>query len=246
MADNFVLFYAMTALVILLIGLSKGGLGGALGGIATPLMALVMPADQVIGLLLPVLMITDIFAVASHWGHWEGRLLWLLVPASLIGIGAGTFFITGVSEEGLRQGLGVIVLLFALYKIGVEPRLKGWTYLPRPWHGVVAGSVAGFTSTVAHIGGPPIAIYLLMQTMTPRAFVATNALFFAIINWLKVPSYAYAGLFDPAQLLRIVWLLPLIPVGVWIGKWSSTRINKVVFERLIIGLLVMTSFLLFL
>lgn len=133
MADNFVLFYAMTALVILLIGLSKGGLGGALGGIATPLMALVMPADQVIGLLLPVLMITDIFAVASHWGHWEGRLLWLLVPASLIGIGAGTFFITGVSGRGLRQGLGVIVLLFALYKIGVET--EGLRTLPGPGMG---------------------------------------------------------------------------------------------------------------
>ena len=99
---------------------------------------------------------------------------------------------------------------------------------------------------MAHIGGPPIAIYLLMQNLTPRTFVATNALFFAIINWLKVPSYAYAGLFDSDQLLRIVWLLPLIPVGVWIGKWASTRINKVAFERLIIGLLVMTSLLLFL
>jgi len=245
MADNNVLFYAMTALVILLIGLSKGGLGGTLGSVATPLMALVMPADQVIGLLLPVLMITDLFAVVTHWRQWEGRILWLLLPASLIGIAAGTFFITGVSEEVLRKGLGVIVLLFALYKIGVEPRLTNWTYRPLPWHGLLAGSVAGFTSTVAHIGGPPIAIYLLMQKQTPRAFVATNALFFAILNWLKVPSYAYAGLFDPAKLLRIIWLLPLIPAGVWVGKWASTRIDKPTFDRLIIGLLVLTALLLF-
>ena len=246
MADNLVLFYAMTALVILLIGLSKGGLGGVLGSVATPLMALVMPADQVIGLLLPVLMITDIFAVASHWRHWNSRLLWLLLPASILGIASATFFITSVPEHILRRGLGVIVLLFALYKIWGEPRLKNWVYQPRGWHGVMAGSVAGFTSTLAHIGGPPISIYLLMQDLDPRTFVATNALFFAVLNWMKVPSYAYAGLFHVDQLLRIVWLLPLIPIGVWIGKWASTRINKVVFERLIIGLLVVTSLLLFL
>ncbi len=246
MADNLVIFYAMTALVILLIGLSKGGLGGVLGSVATPLMALVMPADQVIGLLLPVLMITDIFAVASHWRRWDSRLLWLLLPASVIGIAAGTFFITNVPEHVLRRGVGVIVLLFALYKIWVEPRLTQWVYQSRPWHGVVAGSVAGLTSTLAHIGGPPISIYLLMQDLQPRTFVATNAIFFAILNWMKVPSYAYAGLFHVDQLLRILWLLPLIPVGVLIGKWASTRINKAAFERLIIGLLVLTSFLLFL
>jgi hypothetical protein len=245
MADNLVIFYAMTALVILLIGLSKGGLGGVLGSVATPLMALVMPADQVIGLLLPVLMITDIFAVASHWRRWEMRLIWLLLPASLIGIAAGTFFITNVPEQTLRRGMGVIVLIFALYKIWGEPRLRNWVYEPRGWHGVLAGSVAGLTSTVAHIGGPPISIYLLMQDLKPRTFVATNALFFTLLNWMKVPSYAFAGLFHVDQLLRIVWLLPLIPLGVWIGRWASIRINKVAFERLIIGLLVLTSFLLF-
>ena len=245
MADNLVIFYAMTALVILLIGLSKGGLGGVLGSVATPLMVLVMPADQVIGLLLPVLMITDIFAVASHWRRWEMRLIWLLLPASLIGIAAGTFFITNVPEQTLRRGMGVIVLIFALYKIWGEPRLRNWVYEPRGWHGVLAGSVAGLTSTVAHIGGPPISIYLLMQDLKPRTFVATNALFFTLLNWMKVPSYAFAGLFHVDQLLRIVWLLPLIPLGVWIGRWASIRINKVAFERLIIGLLVLTSFLLF-
>lgn len=246
MTDSTLVFYGVTALVFLLIGLSKGGLGGTLGAVATPLMALFMPADQVIGLLLPVLLLADVMGVYSHWGYWDPRLLRLLIPASLIGIAAGTFVVTGVSEDVLRRTVGGIVLLFAVYKILVEPRLSGWTYRARPWHGVLAGSVAGFTSTLAHIGGPPIAIYLLMQNQTPRAFVATNALFFAAINWLKVPTYIYADLFDFERLLAVAWLLPLVAVGVWLGKLLSVRIDKVTFERLIVALLVVTAILLFL
>ena len=121
MADNLVLFYAMTALVILLIGLSKGGLGGALGSASHaadgPGHAR-GPGDR------------PAAARADDHGHLRRGLPLAALgkpaavaagAASLIGIAAGTFFITSVSEHGLRRGLGVIVLLFALYKSGVEP-----------------------------------------------------------------------------------------------------------------------------
>ncbi|MCB0226696.1 MAG: sulfite exporter TauE/SafE family protein, partial [Anaerolineae bacterium] len=102
------------------------------------------------------------------------------------------------------------------------------------------------TSTLAHTGGPPIAIYLLMQNISPRVFVATSALFFAILNWLKVPSYYYLGLFDFNLLWQVAWLLPLLPLSVWIGKLLATKVNKVLFDRIIIGLLALTAlFLLF-
>lgn len=245
MIEHSTLFFLMTGIVILLIALSKGGLGGTLGGVATPLMALVMPADQVIGLLLPILMITDLFAVASHWRRWDNRQLFLLVPTSLIGIALGTFFLSGVSELVLRRGLGVIVLLFVLYKL-LESRIRArLSYAPRRWHGMLAGATAGFTSTLAHVGGPPIAIYLLMQELSPRTFVATTAVYFAILNWLKVPSYIYADLLDFTQLRQIAALLLLIPVGVLIGRWASTRINKVAFERLVMVMLTVTAVLLF-
>lgn len=244
MPDNPVAFYAITAFVIFLIGVSKGGLGGAAGAAATPLMALVMPVEQVLGLMLPMLMMADVFAVASHWRRWDNRLLLLLVPASLIGITAGTALLTTISPDGLRKGLAVIVILFVLYKL-FETRIQAAvTYQPRPWHGILTGAVAGFTSTLAHTGGPPVAIYLLMQQVTPRVFVATSAVYFAIINWLKVPYYIYAGVLDLNQLRRVVWLLPLIPISVLVGRWLSTRIDKKTFERVIIGLLAASAVLL--
>lgn len=238
------LFYSMTVVALMLIGLAKGGLGGTLGSLAVPLMALVMPADKVIGLLLPLLMIADLFAVASHWRRWETRLVLLLLPAAVVGITIGVFFISRVSSETLRTALGLIVLLFVAYKV-LEQRIFGAiTYHPKKWHGIAAGSVAGFTSGVAHTGGPPITIYLLMQDLQPRTFVATSVLFFTVVNWIKVPYYFYAGLFDFQLLSQVLWLIPVLPLGVLIGRWGVDKVDKELFNRIIIVVLAISALLL--
>lgn len=246
MTTNTTLFFLTVGFVALLIGVSKGGLGGTIGALATPLMALVMPADKVIGLILPILMIGDVFAVAFYWRRWNRRLIILLIPGSIVGVTIGTFFITNAPTEFLRTTLGVIVLVLAIYKL-LEQRILGWlTYKSRDWHGVLAGTVAGFSSALAHTGGPPVSIYLLMQEVTPWVFIATSALFFMILNWIKVPYYLYAGLFDLQRLRQIAWLMPLVPLGVLIGRWAAGRIDRRTFEQIIIVLLLINGTLLIL
>jgi uncharacterized protein len=120
------IFFLMTAVVAFLVGLSKGGLGGTLGALATPLMALVMPADQVIGLVLPILMFADIFAVALHWGNWNRRLVILLIPGAIAGVTIGTFFITNAPTETLRKALGIIILIFTIYKFSRSGSCGTW------------------------------------------------------------------------------------------------------------------------
>lgn len=157
----------MIAVADFLTGLSKGGLGGMVGASNTPMMVLIMPLDQAVGLLLPILMLGDIFAVAAHWRRWVTRLIWMLILGALIGVALGTWVISNLSPLLLRRGLGVLVLVFLLYRLFEKRILGSLTYQPRRWHGALAGSTAGFTSTLAHAGGPPITIYLLMQNMQP-------------------------------------------------------------------------------
>jgi len=239
-----VVFYVMTALVCFLIGLAKGGLGGLLGGLSTPLMALVMPANEVIGLLLPILMTADVFAVSMHWKRWDWRLARLLIPGAIVGVTIATLFIRNAPTDTLKTALGIIVLIFALYKLFEKRLLKFIKYEGKDWHGTVAGTIAGFSSALAHTGGPPVTIYLLMQNVSPQVFIATSAIFFMILNWIKVPYYLYIGLFDYQRLLSVIWLAPLLPLGVWTGKKIGYRINKNAFDRLVVVLLIFTALLL--
>jgi len=238
------LILLIVAVVAFLIGLSKGGLGGSAGALATPLLALVMPADKVIGLILPILMLADIFAVALHWGHWNRKLVLLLLPGALVGVIMGTFLITNAPTETLRTLLGIIILIFALYKIFERRILRNLEYKSKDWHGLVAGTITGFSSALAHTGGPPVSIYLLMQQVTPRVFIATSALFFFILNWIKVPFYFYADLFDFEALRQIAWLLLLVPIGVVAGRWLASRFDRAAYEKIIVFLLLINGLLL--
>jgi hypothetical protein len=246
MAGNPAIYFGIIGFSVFLIGLSKGGLGGMLGVLITPLLSLVMPIDQAIGMALPILIVGDLFALAAHWGNWDHRLIWLLLPGALIGITLGTFVLTTISPVALERSLAVIIFIFIFYKL-FEGRIMGRLhYQAHRWHGWLAGGFAGFASTLAHAGGPPLIIYLLLQNITPIAFVATSILFFAVTNWIKVPYYYQAGLLNPQALLQIVWLAPLVPLGVWVGRRLAQKANRLVFDRIILVLLGITGiFLLF-
>jgi len=235
------LFYIVIGLAAFLTGLSKGGLGGTMGVLITPLVVLVMPSDQALGFTLPVLMMGDIFAMAAHWGHWESRLLRSLLPGALAGVTLGTFILTNISPLALRRALGIMVLVFFLYRL-FESRLRqSFRLKGSGWLGLGTGALAGFTSTLAHAGGPPVTMYLLLQNLSPRSFVATSVLFFTVLNWIKVPYYWAAGLFDFGMQVRLAWLLLAVPAGVWAGRWLTGRVSKEAFDRIILVLLGVTA-----
>ena len=236
--------FIAVGLACFLTGLSKAGLGGGIGFLMTPMLTLVMPLNKAVGVLLPVLMLADIFTLAVYWKRWEMHRIWVLLIGGIAGITLATFVLVNVSVDLLKKGLAFLVILFLIYRIFEKRILALLTYQVRPWHGLLAGSTAGFASTLAHAGGPPITIYLLLQRLEPSVFISTSALFFAVLNWIKVPYYYFAGLFDFPLQLRLIWLMLLAPLGVWVGRQIVMRLDKVLFERIIITLLVISVVLL--
>jgi uncharacterized membrane protein YfcA len=227
-----------------LTGFSKAGLGGGIGFLMSPFLTLVMPLNKAVGVLLPILIFADIFTLAVYWKKWEIRRIWILLAGGLVGVTLATYLLARLSADLLKRGLALVILLFLIYRL-FEKRIRASSsYQVRPWHGLLAGSTAGFASTLAHAGGPPITIYLLLQRLEPTAFIATSALFFAVLNWIKVPYYYFAGLFDFPLQLRLIWLVPLAPLGVWTGRLLVKRLDKLLFERVVITLLVISVILL--
>lgn len=233
---------ALVAFAAFLIGFGKSGVAGTLGPFVTVVMALALPADEAIGLLLPMLIVGDAFTLTAHWRRWDGTLLGPLIVAALGGIAAGSLVIAVVDEATLRRIIAVAMLLFVVAYAGVR-RLR----IP-PEHAAryawAAGGTAGLTSTLAHLGGPPIVAYLFTADVTPRTFVGTSAAFFAAINLLKVPSYALAGLLDSQLVVSTAWAWLLLPVGVVVGRMLVDRIDRTWFERVTLTLLAAGSLVL--
>ncbi len=226
-----------------MIGFAKGGFNGV-GTLLTPILSLVLPVSLAVGVLLPMLIAGDVFAVYTYWKQWDGKLVWRMLPAGAVGALVGTLLLAGLSSQALRIVLAIFVLLLVVYKF-VSDRIPTLRYQPQGWHAPVAGGLSGVASGMFNSGGPPFNSYLLLQKLPPRSFIATTAIFFALLNVIKVPFFLVAGVLDVPLLLSLWWVFLFIPVGIVAARWLITRINQVVFEWLVIGLLVVSSGVLF-
>jgi uncharacterized membrane protein YfcA len=238
-------FYVILVVVGLLIGLSKGGLGAALVVLVAPLLSLVMSTSEAVSFSLPLLIFADILALYIYWKQWDMRYIRLMLPHAVIGVVIGTILLATLPDISLRRLLGVFTLVFVGYRV-VSVRLMAVTYHPRNWHGYIAGAASGLGSALANTGSPPFTAYLLMQQVSPEVFAATTTLFFAVVNVLKLPAQAFAGLIHFERVLAALWILPVIVVGVGVGRWAVGRINQDVFEQILLFLLFVASMVLIL
>jgi len=238
------LFYVLAVPVVLWVGISKGGFGGGAGMVAVPLLALAVPLPQAAAVLLPILCAMDLFALHAYRGQYSAVNLRRLLPAALVGIAGGGLAFGTLDDRWLRVIVGTIAVLFALQWILGVARHRGQapepTY-PGPWSGALWGGVAGFTSTMAHAGGPPVAIYLLPQRLSPTLFVGTTVIVFTVINYVKLVPYALLGQLRLENLATSLVLLPLAPLGIRLGRWLHDRVNDVLFYRLTYALLLITG-----
>ena len=237
--QNAVYVAVIIAILGFMIGFAKGGFGG-LGALLTPILALVLPVALAVGVLLPMLMVGDVFAVYMYWKEWDLDLVKRMLPAGIVGAIAGTFLLSSMSPDGLRIILGIFVLGLVAYKF-VSDRIQALRYEPRSWHAPAAGLLAGLASGMFNYGGPAFSSYLLLQKFKARPFIATTAIYFALLNLIKVPGFLYTGVLNVPLLFSLWWVFPFIPVGIWVARVMLTRISPSAFEWIIIVLLIFSS-----
>jgi uncharacterized protein len=252
--DNFMEEILIFAIVGLLVGFSKGGLGGPVPvALTVPLLSTVIAPQQAVGLILPLLMFADVFALYFYWNEWDKRYILLMLIPGLIGVAFGTFILKDLDAQTLKRIIGAFTLTAVSFKI-LSDRLQSIQYKPRDWHGWLAGWASGFGSALANVGAPPFTAYLLLQSdttsrksnLTPKKFIGTSTLFFAVINLTKLPGFIAIGVLDVNRFLSIAWVLLIIPPTIALVRSIITRINQKTFEWfMMIPLLILSIWLLF-
>lgn len=224
-------FYAVAIPAVVLMGLSKSGFGSGFGALVVPMMGLVVPVPQAAAIMLPLLAIMDGMGLFALIRLRDKALIRLLLPAGLLGTVVGTVLFGVLSATVVAGVVGGITLLFLAIRLVFPPRPDAPP--PPRWLGFLLGVTTGFTSFVAHAGGPPVSFYVLPLRLPPVTFTATMAVLFAAINLSKWVPYAWLGLIDTRNLLTSLALAPFAPLGVWLGLTLVRRIDATWFYRLL-------------
>jgi uncharacterized protein len=224
---------------VALVGLSKGGLGGAFALMGVPVLALVMPPVQAAALLLPLLLMMDAISLWVWRGIFHRATLVAMLPAAMLGIALGWLTAAATSEALVRLMVGLVALGFVVRS--VRPGRPTGTPTSRPLSAWFWGALAGFTSFVAHAGGPPYQIHTLPMRLDPRVYTGTAVLFFAVVNVVKVVPYSALGHLDTRTLVSAAVLFPLAVVAVLAGAAVVRRMRPAIFYPFMLAMVALVS-----
>jgi uncharacterized protein len=234
-------FYLLAIPAVIVVGLAKGGFSG-MGALGMPLLALAMDPIQAAAILLPILIAQDVVGVAAFRATWDGRVLGIMLPGAIAGVVLGWWFAASVSSRAVLVAVGAISLLFGGYRLWVERggRIAAPSDSPA-WIGVLFGVATGFTSQIAHAGGPPFQMWVMPRRLARDVLIGTTAIFFAALNWIKVPAYVALGQFTWPNALTTLVLLPFALAGSLAGVRLVRRIAMERFYTLIYALMILAG-----
>jgi len=220
-------FYLVGLPTVFLIALSKGAFGGGLAILGIPLLSLVMPPLDAAIVVAPLVSLMDLFALGSFgprtWSKYD--LLWIM-PCLVIGIGIGYFFFTRFNPHLVEASIAAVTLLFIAHWFFRGRRAKPSHMPVSPPLAVLAGTVSGFTTFVAHSGGPPVNVYLLKRGLDKTIYAGTNLAIFTLGNIVKLVPYGILAYAKPSTLLAAAALAPIVPLGVWAGVHLHRRLEQ--------------------
>ena len=201
----------------LLIGMSKAGIQG-ISLLAVPIMAMIFGAKPSTGIILPILCMADLVAVLYYRRIAEWRYVWRLLPTALIGFAAALWVDRLIPPTEFKHLMGACLLAVLLVMFWSQWKGKENALSKYAWYGPLFGLLGGFTTMIGNAAGPVMAIYLLSVKMPKYSFVGTNAWFFLVINYLKIPVQYFAwGNISSSTLLLDTYALPFVVAGGLIG-----------------------------
>lgn len=222
-------------------GLAKSGFGG-FGLITVLLMAMILPAKESTGAVLPLLIAADLMAIRGFRDHVDWRELRRLLPSTLIGIVSGWMLMGGIPNAKFGMFLGWMIL--AMMALVVWQRFDRRILAAVMHHSVLSGFsgfVAGVSTMMANAGGPAMTFYLLAKKFDKMSFVGTCAWFFFVTNLSKLPLSIELGLISRTSLMLDLALVPVVAAGFLLGKKLLGRVAQGPFEWILMVMAVASA-----
>jgi uncharacterized protein len=224
-----------------LVGFSKTGIGG-FTMLVIPILANVFGGKDSTGILLPMLVVGDIFAVLYYHRHAQWSNIKKLLPWSFTGLILGSAVGGYINDRQFKMLIAVLVLICVGILIYMERKGENLKVSDKIWFYILTGVAAGFATMIGNAAGPIFSIYLLSKGFKKNNYMGTAAWFFMIINWTKVPIqvfYWHNITFN--TFLLACCMIPAITIGALLGARIIRKLNEKPFRFIIIGMTVIAA-----
>lgn len=225
-------FYIISAIAITVTGISKSGFAGGLGVMNVPLLSLFVTPQFALAVMMPILIVMDVIIVWHYRKTWNGAIVMMLIPGAVFGLSLGAMTFQFMDANLIKFIIGLLALMFVLRyflarSMKTEPGKTG-RVIP-----FILATASGFSSFVAHAGGPPVKGILLQQKLEKSEFVGTNSVFILFMNAVKIVIYSGMGQLTAESLKTSLVLSPMLFVGIAAGTYLHKVINPQIFLKLV-------------
>ena len=225
-------------------GLSKGGLKG-LSMVTVPAMVFLYGGMASTGLLLPILIFSDMLAFrmyrkSAQWSQVKKLLPWVL-PGLLIAVVLGKF----IHDGTFRDIIAILIIVSLGILLFFDFFGKKINLSKSPILSATTGFLGGFASMIGNAAGPIFNLYLLSTRITKNSFIATGAIFFLTLNLIKVPFHVFVwhSITWPTFHMNLL-MIPAIIAGVVTGKKIASYIPEQTFRYLVLVIIALSALLL--
>jgi uncharacterized protein len=219
-------FYVFGFAAIFITAASKGAFGGGLP-ITVPLLAMAIDPVSAAVISAPLLVAMDVMALRYFgFGNASRVDLASLIPGMLLGLGIGWALFEFVDHRLVALAIAIVTLAFVVHWFVNRKLPQPLAMPPKPVLGAAAGALSGFTSFIAHAGGPPVMMYLLRRQLDKTMLAGTMIAFFFLANLLKMVPFGFIMARKPELIVPALLLLPAVPVGIVIGKMIHDRLEQ--------------------
>jgi len=229
----------------LLIGMSKTGISGV-GLMVVPILANAFGGRPSVGLLLPILLFADVFAVTWYHRHAQWKHILRLLPWAFAGIVLATLVGKSISDQSFNRLLAALVIGGIAILIWHDIRSDKIKVPQSRWFAGVMGLLGGFSTMIGNAAGPVMALYLLSMRLPKNTYIGTGAWFFFIVNLSKVPLHIWSWkTITVNTVLLDIMVIPAIAAGAVLGIWLVRLLPEKYYRLLVIATTLLSALLLF-